>query len=171
MGGLTSETASGCAGSSISSAMSVASDEEKREVDMYDFVAMANRLRQRARLLFRNNVGYNSAELEELEERFKQYDTDGSGDINNKELPKLLEDLFPELATSAHLRPDLLKLLKEIDVEEDLELDFPDFLRLVRQFHDLQEKERIMKEQDAVRSTNFTFCEVEEFRELFMGEA
>merc|ERR1712232_215401 len=65
----------------------------------------------------------------------------------------------------------LLKLLKEIDVEEDLELDFPDFLRLVRQFHDLQERDRIMKEQDAIRSTGFTLNEVEEFRDLFMADA
>merc|ERR1712039_70038 len=120
--------------------------------------------------MFRSNIGYTASELVELEERFKYYDTDGSGDINNRELPKLLEDLFPSLSTSAQMRPKLLKLLKEVDVDEDLELDFQDFLRLMRQFHDLQDRERIIKEQTAVNQTKFSNDEVEEFRSLFMGE-
>jgi len=147
-------------------------DSDDERINMYEFVHVATTIRKHARANYRTNAGYTAEEVTKLYEDFKKYDTDGSGDICKDELRVLLEDVFPELATSAKLRPHLLKLLKEVDPSAGAAhhaCDFPDFLRLMRQFDDLQERDRLMREQQAIESTKFALAEVEEFRELFLG--
>mmetsp|Transcript_85383 Transcript_85383/g.236612 ORF Transcript_85383/g.236612 Transcript_85383/m.236612 type:complete len:220 (+) Transcript_85383:1-660(+) len=138
---------------------------------MYGFIDLATRLRVQARALFRDNVGYSPEEVNELQRVFAEYDADGSGDISHEELRTLLQDLFPDFATSAEKRPYLLRLLAEIDADGNGRLDLPDFLRLMRQFHDFQEMDHASREQKVVSHTKFTREEVEQFRELFVREA
>jgi len=103
---------------------------------------------------------------------FDKYDVDGSGQITNHELQVLLEGVFPaDVATSAKMRPYLFRLLREVDEDGNGQIDFPDFLRLMRAFYDLQEQDRLIREQQVIRETGFARSEVEEFRELFINYA
>jgi len=146
-------------------------EEEPCSLSIYEFIHIATRIRREARVSYRINAGYTEEEVANLTESFDKYDIDSSGSICNESLRTLLEDLFPDLAASAKMRPQLVKLMKEVydgDTEQ-AGLDFQEFLRLMRQFHDFQERDRLVREQDAIQATKFTLAEVEEFRSLFMG--
>lgn len=153
-----------------------ASDEDEDDcgpsgskgVDLCTFLEHANRLRSLARAGFQDNAGFSAEEVEEMRGRFATYDTDGSGDIDNTELRKLLEEVFLKLSTSSRLRPQLLKLLQEVDADTSGRLDFADFLRLMRQLHDLENLQSRHDEEQAIMQTLFTQTEVEEFRTLFL---
>lgn len=144
-------------------------EEAERLINVHEFVQIATRIRQQVRLSYRDSAGYTEDEVASLEEAFKKYDADDSGDIDGKELKVLLEEVFPDFATSAKLRPQLLKVLKQ-ETDTGGVIDFQEFLRLMRQFHDLRERDRIVREQQAVQITKFTLAEVESFRELFLGK-
>jgi len=105
-----------------------------------------------------------------MRESFLKYDEDGSGDIDNQEIAKLMADLFPEAAFDPKKRAELHKILAEVDENQDGSLDFPDFLRLMRQFDDMQERQRLMKEEYCKEVTQFSPQEVEGFRSLFIGK-
>jgi len=137
-------------------------------VDLYGFTRVALRHNRSSREAFRQNGGFSFEEVQKLKENFSKYDVDFSGDISNKELITLIEDLFPEMANDKVLRPLLIQLMREVDADGDGSLDFPDFLRLMRQFHDLQDRERVAKEQRAIEETCFSSTEVRGFRELFL---
>lgn len=139
-------------------------------IDLETFLEICLMLNNRAREDFRNNAGLTSEELEEMKRKFKKYDEDNSGSISNKELRKLLEDLYPDLSKDPKLRPSLIKLLEEVEVHAEGDLDFGDFIRLMRQFHDLRHKGLIAQEQRIVEMTGFGEEEVDEFRLLFMGK-
>jgi len=137
-------------------------------IDYCGFVEVAARLTAEARIRFRNNGGFSSKEVQDLARCFNRYDADGSGDISNKELIFLIEELFPQMANSATMRPRLLEIMVEVDGNGNGSLDFNDFIRLMAQFRELQDAERIAKEATAVQDTGFSSTEVAEFRELFL---
>jgi Ca2+-binding EF-hand superfamily protein len=138
-------------------------------VDVYHFVDVVSKLQEEMRAKFRDNAGFTDNEVHEMRTRFQKYDVDKSGDISNSELRLLLQDLFPGLATSPKLRPYLLRLLMEVDENSDGQLDFPDFMRLMRQVHDLQEHDRHDREVKLLEEGHFSREEVDQFRELFTG--
>lgn len=138
-------------------------------IDMAAFVRIATALRDGARRGFQSNGGFSEEELDELRQQFVKYDNDGSGDITNKELVGLIEDAFPEMANDPKMRPFLTQMLHEIDADESGSLDFQDFVRLMQQLRDLQDRARIAKEQRAIHETNFSAQEVKEFREIFLA--
>lgn len=138
------------------------------EIDFYQFVHIATALRQRIRLRYHDNAGYTEEELVDLKSAFQKYDVDNSGDISADEVRKLINEVFAELQT-AEFRPHLKKILEGPVHGAHGGMDFPDFLLLMRQFHDLSETERLKKETQAIAMTGFTLGEVEEFRALFMG--
>jgi len=139
--------------------------------DVHAFVQRALQLRRERCLTFRETAGYSPEEVEEMQEHFKHFDADDSGAICNSELRSLLENYFPELSASAKLRPYLLQLMAEVDADKNGELDFQDFLRFMRQVHDLQERDLAKKEQLAVRETRFEHEEIEGFRDVFLNAA
>merc|ERR1719487_2521663 len=78
--------------------------------------------------------------------------------------------MLPGMATSKSFRPTLLELMARVGLDdEDMRLDFHDFLRLVREFKDLNENDRIDKERNAVTLTNFSNAEARAFREIFIS--
>lgn len=139
-------------------------------IDLVDFQLICSKLVAKARDAFRGNAGYTVKEVEKMRESFQKYDEDGSGDIDNQEIAKLMADLFPDAASNPTRRGELSKILAEVDENGDGSLDFPDFLRLMRQFDDMQERSRIAKEELAMSKVQFTPAEVEDFRQLFLGK-
>eukprot|EP00929_Paragymnodinium_shiwhaense_P087784 TRINITY_DN4791_c0_g1_i1.p1 TRINITY_DN4791_c0_g1~~TRINITY_DN4791_c0_g1_i1.p1 ORF type:complete len:1217 (+),score=383.09 TRINITY_DN4791_c0_g1_i1:164-3814(+) len=137
-------------------------------VDYAGFVSVVARAMKEARQDFRENKGFTQKELREFEEQFARFDTDNSGELCNEELVCVLDSVFPHMAKDKAQRPKLLQLLSEADADGNGRLDFGDFLRLMRQFRDLQDSERVAKEKLALEETGFAPPEVADFRELFL---
>merc|ERR1719282_1249888 len=144
-------------------------DENGHCMDITGFLRVAIRFARASRESIQKNGGFNAEEVLDLEQCFKKYDKDCSGDISNSELIHLIEDIFPEMASDESLRPQLIQLMKEVAANGSGSLDFLDFLHLMRQFCELQDKERVAKEQIAIKETGFSAHEVDEFRELFLA--
>jgi Ca2+-binding EF-hand superfamily protein len=122
-----------------------------------------------ARGAFRSNGGFTAEEVAELKDSFNTYDQDMSGEIDGSETIRLFESEFPSISNDPFRRPQLLQLLRDADEDGNGSLNFPDFLRIMRQLRDMQDQMRLSKELDAVNSTKFTPPEVQEFRELFVA--
>jgi calmodulin len=129
------------------------------------FVYVASQHAARARESFRQNAGYSANELAELRQAFQSCDADGSGLISNSELVALVMSMFP--VVNSRIKRRLGQLMQEVEQRAG-EMDFPDFVRLVRQFHDLRVQEMVEKEKCAVADTHFSPEEVAGFRELFL---
>lgn len=67
-------------------------------------------------------------------------------------------------------KQQVASLLAEVDADGNGSLDFADFLRMMRQFQNMQDAHRIAKEQNAKEITQFNPVEVEAFREIFVGK-
>lgn len=146
--------------------------DENPTVALEPFQYVALTLQQKAKSCHQTNEGYGPLELKDMRKRFSDYDLDGNGTIEQKELQNLIQDLFPELATSANARPQLLKILTsaKCDSSATSDLDHRDFLRLMRQCHDMDERNKFQKELNAVEACGFDKKEVEDMRELFIGQ-
>jgi len=133
-----------------------------------DFVRACFRQAASMREVFKRNGGWTDAEVEEFKQVFAQYNIYGDGQITNKELMRLVEDMIPDMARDKSQRPKLLDLMRQVDHDGSGSLDFFDFLKLMQLFRLHQEKERVLKEQVAIKDTGFAAAEVAEFRELFL---
>lgn len=149
-------------------------DRRKTEHEVADshflLVDFARKTRERTRGIVQRNFGFTDKEALCLKEIFDRYDHDGSGDIANKELRTLLMGLFPHLAGDPLNRPRIRAVIDAADEDRNGSLDFGDFLRLVRECHDIDLWSHFEREQQAIKDSGFTVREVAEFRELFMGE-
>lgn len=139
------------------------------EFDIGVFLAVSVRLLREARENFKSNGGFTAVEVVHLKESFRGFDVDGSGDISNKELILLIEEIFPDMASSADMRPQLLEIMREVDMDGSGTLNFEDFMNLMKQLRDLQDRERFAKELQVIHETDFTAQEVADFRDLFMA--
>eukprot|EP00927_Polykrikos_kofoidii_P084914 TRINITY_DN9096_c0_g1_i2.p1 TRINITY_DN9096_c0_g1~~TRINITY_DN9096_c0_g1_i2.p1 ORF type:complete len:1192 (-),score=161.11 TRINITY_DN9096_c0_g1_i2:16-3591(-) len=137
-------------------------------IDLHGFLRFAARCEKVACQRFRESGGFTEKEVEELRGQFQRFDTDGSGDISNREIIAVVECLFPRFAHDVSMRSKLKQMLNEVDHDGNGSLNFHDFLRLVRQFRDLEDQERAAKEQHAIEETSFEAHEVNDFRELFL---
>ncbi|CAJ1423291.1 unnamed protein product [Effrenium voratum] len=114
------------------------------------------------------NGGWTDPEVENLKVLFQKYDLSKSGRICNKEMIQLVEDIVPELAHERSMRPQLLALVREVD-QDMVGLNFQDFLRLMALFRAFKDKQRLRKEQQAIKDCGFSHAEVADFRELFLN--
>merc|ERR1712003_513757 len=73
------------------------------------------------------------------------------------------------MAKRSELRPELLFLLQAADHDGDGHLDFQDFLRVLRTWHNKHHNQCLDKEKRAVEETHFSPHEVHEFRQLFLS--
>jgi Ca2+-binding EF-hand superfamily protein len=140
-------------------------------IDLKRFAHIVKCFRKMGRQFFRDNCGFSPKELEELKCVFKSYDADGGGEIANRELIQLVEDVFPDMAHDKAMRPKLLQIMETVDSDHSGSLDFRDFLCLMQLLREAQDDEKVIKEQIAVKTTMFTPQEVEGFRELFIDAA
>ncbi|KAJ8527318.1 hypothetical protein ON010_g14946 [Phytophthora cinnamomi] len=72
-------------------------------------------------------LGYSAQELELAREQFANYDTDSSGSINATELHKLFTSLGEQLTLK-----NVRELIKAVDTDGNGEVDFDEFLHLLR---------------------------------------
>lgn len=138
-------------------------------IDSSMFISVGIGYKKQLRAWYRQNGGYTPAEVEKMKLLFNQYDEDRSDSIATNELGALIRQIFPVMNQSIRAKLDLL--MKEIDADGPGigQLCFEDFLRTMRQFHDIQNQERIDKEVKAVASTGFSPTEVQGFRDLYMS--
>jgi len=136
-------------------------------VDLKTFIGTGIAHKKTMREQYRKNGGYSHQEIAKLQLMFRTYDTDNSGTISNNELGCLIKDIFPVMNQT--IRPKLDELMKEITANGFGKLDFQDFIRIMREFDDIQAQEKNAKEDMAIESTCFSRDEVRDLRELFLA--
>lgn len=172
----TPQTAENSSSSSFAADASESSEEESENeddngnIDLAVFHLICSKLVAEAKQSIRENAGYTWEEVQRMREKFRKFDRDGSGDIDNHEMAKLVQDLCPDLATNVAKRAEITRILSEVDPDKSGHVDFPDFLRLMRQVDEMQDRLRMAKETFAIEKSKFSSREVEEFRKLFLGE-
>jgi len=140
------------------------------KVSQSNFMDICRTLHDRRRETFRNNAGFSAEEVNAMKQQFFDFDNDRNGYISSAELGVMLQSVFPNMSCSVALRPYLLRVLQEVAVSERENgdgLDFPDFLRIMRSFADLLDKDPVAREEDVIAKCGFTRVEVEEFRAIF----
>jgi len=137
-------------------------------IDMDGFLRICSTRNRILREEFKERGGFNDAEVKNLRNLFNKYDADKSGTISFVELGCLIRNLFPVMDDG--VRPKLDRLMREVDSHNSkIGLDFEDFIRMMRQFHDLQSEQKVEMEKSAALEAGFTQNEVAEFRELFLA--
>merc|ERR550514_372324 len=68
---------------------------------------------------------------------------------------------------SKEQQDSLKEMIEGSDGDASGEIDFYEFLSLVRKFHDLADVQEMVREKQAMAQTNFTDDETREFREIF----
>eukprot|EP00927_Polykrikos_kofoidii_P034875 TRINITY_DN29495_c0_g1_i1.p1 TRINITY_DN29495_c0_g1~~TRINITY_DN29495_c0_g1_i1.p1 ORF type:complete len:972 (-),score=228.38 TRINITY_DN29495_c0_g1_i1:82-2769(-) len=140
-----------------------------KKLSLQDFVQCVCRLRRSMHSFMKKHVNFTQAEVENQSKEFAVYSKDSQGEISNRRLQILLENLFPDLATSAERRPQLLQVVRTAMEGRTGTFNFNDFLRLARNCEDLGEDGLCLRETAAVKAARFGFQEVAELRELFVG--
>lgn len=145
--------------------------DKDQTIDFEVFVRMVKKSHDIARDSFRANAGFTDDEVRGYKDAFNMYDADRSGDISNRELQRLLVDLYPADAQSKESREKLAKVMEAADADGNGRLDFGDFLRMNRQYQTELENDRILKEHLVIEETGFDSSEVEGYRSLFKQES
>lgn len=133
-----------------------------------DLVGITQEVRKVSCQMLRDNVGFTPTEVDTLRERFHAFDADGSGEIDGTEFTQMLKELLPGLATNGEWRPELIKLMQEVDSDADTKLNFREFIAMVRRFHELYDGLTLTKERGVIKEAGFSLPEVWEFRRLFL---
>jgi len=144
------------------------SELHRPHVSREGFIHTVVLCQREARRVFKDNGGFSVREFTDMKKRFGFFDKDGSGEISNKELIALIEQIFPTMASDAGVRPRLRQMLAEVG-DGSASLSFGDFMRLMAGLRDLEQKDHHAKELKAVEDTGFSSKEVDEFRELFLS--
>lgn len=137
----------------------------QKAFDQFDFVSSINKLRRKTAKQLKRNHGFPNDKVDEFRKQFAAYDLDRKGFLEDREVQKLIEKLYFDLASKAGYRPQLLEIMKPVQKGET---DFSTFLRICRKCTDLRDREKVMRERDAIEQTGFTVLEVKEIRELFL---
>lgn len=140
-------------------------------IDLTSFVRAVTRNARFVRKSIQDNYGFMYQEVNKLRRAYETYDKDGNGCLNDGEIVSLIEDTFPEMAHDKEMRPQLQKMIKEVDQDGSGTMEFVDFLHLMQQFRDAQITTKVTKERIAIAETGFTYDEVKEWRELFLTVA
>lgn len=119
---------------------------------------------------FKVNAGFSQPEIEMLQAVFQVYDHSGDGAVRCSDLRNLLSDLFPDIATTAEGRPRLIEILNEADADGSGSIDETEFIHMVGQCRESEERDFYFKEQDAIKACKLSNKEVEDFRALYMGD-
>jgi len=138
-------------------------------LDSCSFLRLYKRLHAERRAALRETGGFSPQALEELQKSFVLYDKDGSGEINQRELVDLVQDVFPTMAHDRERRPELQRLMESVDVNSDGSLGFSEFLHLMGQLQEIEDRERFAQEQAAIQLAGYSKDEVLDFRKLFLA--
>mmetsp|Transcript_164721 Transcript_164721/g.528447 ORF Transcript_164721/g.528447 Transcript_164721/m.528447 type:complete len:918 (+) Transcript_164721:83-2836(+) len=113
------------------------------------------------------NAGYSKSEVANLRSSFQTYDKDGSGTVERAELAKMLGEYFPDSTKSKEGQKDIMLALAEVDKDGNGELDFSEFLLLMRKCDDARDAKDLRLELEVVMECELTPEEVEGFRQIF----
>eukprot|EP00931_Biecheleriopsis_adriatica_P031497 TRINITY_DN18464_c0_g1_i1.p1 TRINITY_DN18464_c0_g1~~TRINITY_DN18464_c0_g1_i1.p1 ORF type:complete len:1295 (-),score=244.57 TRINITY_DN18464_c0_g1_i1:54-3938(-) len=140
------------------------------EDDIYQLVSAALKARAKVRHEMRANMGFSRAEETKFRETFDFYDSDMSGSVASSELRAVCEDLMPDMASDPSARPELIRLMTEVDSSGEGNLDFREFLQLMRKLLDSKMVAKAHKENRLLSSDlGFTKHQIRDFRELFVA--
>lgn len=142
-------------------------DEAEIHITEEAFTRACSNLSQEMREIYRQNGGFSTEELKELQVMFDRYDSRKIGKIANKDLVRLVETVCPSLAREKSLRPQLQEMMQACQEFRGC-LRFKDFLKLMRLILDFQDKERAQTEATCIKNAGFNSSEVQDFRELFL---
>ncbi|CAK0900109.1 unnamed protein product [Prorocentrum cordatum] len=146
-------------------------------VDFDAFVELADLLRTVRNVWDRLKAGFSDSEIRRCQAVFSMYDVDGSGDIDDKELMKLLRHVGIELKTKESQAAVMTrlekaqKLTKEAGVEAACGpnvhsfWEFVQFLRMEKTTRERAYEERVLKTSSQL---NFLPIEIVQFREAFI---
>lgn len=141
-----------------------------RSIDLKELLAIFQIAKKSTRQQFRDCMGYSPKEVLELKEKFKVYESGGLGRIGHKDLIRLLEDTFPNMAHSRTMRPIFEGIIAQADHNGDGCLGVEEFLKFMRLLQEVQDDEKYEKLSTVVQQAKFSPPEVEGFRELFLGK-
>eukprot|EP00434_Breviolum_minutum_P022250 symbB.v1.2.019636.t1/scaffold1616.1/size109294/12 len=92
--------------------------------------------RNQLRVIAQHHHGFDAAEVNLLRKRFLEFDSDGSGSIQSTELRALIKEIWPQMCSDPKYRPELIRILREVDTSDDGKVSFDEFLGLSRPFGD-----------------------------------
>mmetsp|Transcript_89801 Transcript_89801/g.159696 ORF Transcript_89801/g.159696 Transcript_89801/m.159696 type:complete len:952 (+) Transcript_89801:42-2897(+) len=140
-------------------------------VSKRDFELFFKHYRTLAVKEIRQNACYSPAEVQHLRNSFNMYDADKSNTVERKELQKLISEYFPEATKSKEAQREVQLAIKRVDVNNDGQLDFLEFLALMRRCDDSRDEADIKLERKVVKECGYDMEEVEGFRTIFTGQA
>jgi len=117
------------------------------------------------------NAGYSPAEVSHLRMTFASYDKDGSGTVERAELAKLLGEFFPDSTKSKKGQQQIQEAVAQVDRDGNGELDFNEFLFLMRKCDDARDANDLQLELQVVKECEFSAEEVEGWRQIFTQNA
>jgi Ca2+-binding EF-hand superfamily protein len=140
---------------------------DKDELNFEGFVAFIRGYRALELEEYNRRAGFSESEVEKYRDTFNKYDKSGDGDLTIKELIPLLTALGREPRTVIQ-REKLTTILSEIDEDGSGEINFLEFLQLMRRFTNESDAEQLRKEKDIIKRTKFTPEEVNLWRDIFL---
>lgn len=136
-------------------------------LDVWKFTELVDSLRVERRDLWRKNQGFTEPEMRKLTRQFQKHDPEKTGLIKKGNLAKFIEELFPNIRTDAGTHKRAKAMLEEVDENNDEELNFVEFLSMMRIVQDDRHSIIIQAEREAIQAAGFSHAEVKEFRKLF----
>jgi len=133
----------------------------------WDFVDLMEVHRKKDRDVARSREGFSPVALAKLKAQFDEYDPDGTGCIARANLYKLMSTLFPDMISNFEAHRRAKAILQMADANSDGELDFPDFLRLMRRVQNDADALLLKREREGIEASGFSHEEVKEFRKVF----
>lgn len=119
----------------------------------------------------RTNLGYSPLEMVKLKESFDKFDKDKSGTIEKTETILLINHYFPDAKQSKEAQQNMARLMAKVDTDGNFEIDFGEFVSLMRKCDDMRDAADIKREAEVIKDCQFTQDEVEGFRQVFSANA
>lgn len=142
--------------------------------DVWGVAKVLRRHRKKVRELVRKTFGFSSLELQHLQDAFEQMGGRlPDGKLKGKMLSSAVRELFPGAEKDQHERARAHATLKQVTRSQGNceELNFQDFLHIVRLRLDCAAEAKLNEEHHALLSSNFVPEEVTEFRIIFHKKA
>jgi len=138
---------------------------EKEGLTIHHFIYIASILRERMRGILASNYGFTANDLQGLDKMFKSYvHVNSDNTIKGRYFSDLLKYLFPSESRQA-----LENIVAMVDKDHSQELDYEEFLDLMRYYNGRREEKFYKKELKAIRQSKFSDSEVQEFRIIFQS--
>jgi len=145
-------------------------------------VALADKARMAKVVSERRMAGFSTAEINQLEEMFKHYDKDESGDIDSFEVQELLNDFGLSCRTRSERQAalDQLEEARQLAVEAGVQRDsrksnamitFWELVQLVRLVKTSRAKAKEEESRVLLEAISFSHQEIDDFRSVFLNWA